>query len=49
MRVMWQKVYQSDESRMVTTLAQSPSFDFASDDLHFDWFLAVFFSRDFDL
>jgi hypothetical protein len=37
------------KSRIVTTLAQSPSFGFASDELNFDWLLAVFFSRDFDL
>jgi len=40
--------YQS-KSRIVATLAQSPSIDFASDELNFDWLLAVCFSRYFDL
>ncbi len=37
------------KSRIVATLTQSTSFDFISDELHFDWLLAVFFSRYFDL
>jgi hypothetical protein len=37
------------KSRIVTTLEESTSFDFATDELNFDWLLAVFFSRYFDL
>jgi hypothetical protein len=36
------------KSRIVRTLTESTSFDLASNELNFDWLLAVFFTRDFD-